>query len=570
MIQVENLALAYSGEPIFEDVSFVLNPQERCGLVGRNGSGKTTLFRILIGKESQDSGTVSIPKGYKLGYLDQHIKFTKPTLLEEACLGLKPEERDEVYRAERILSGLGFDEEEFDKSPTLLSGGYSLRLHLAKVLLSEPDCLLLDEPTNYLDILSIRFLMKFLRSWKGELILISHDREFMDAVSTHTMGLHRKRVKKIKGGCEEYFAQILQEEEVHEKTRIKREKERAHLQSYIDRFGAKASKAAQAQSRKKKLEKMPALEELKKLYDLEFHFHEKPFHGRKLLEAKEIEFSYGSEPLIEHFSLAIERGEKLAIIGKNGYGKSTLLKLLMRELTPKKGETYIADQASIGYFGQTHIQRLDEKKTIEEEIASANPTLTFSEVKKIAGQMMFSGDLAKKKIGVLSGGERSRVLIGKILAYPCNLLLLDEPTHHFDIESVEALIDALEEFNGASIIVTHSELILKRLNLHKLVICHADRQEIFLGNYDEFLEKKGWEEEKPIKKEKEKPKQQARPKKTDNEKVLEKIMALESEVEKLSFELAEHVQKNNLTKIQEFNQAIARLKNEIDELYRKI
>lgn len=504
MIQVDDLSISYGDELIFEKVSFVVNPKERCSLVGRNGSGKTTLLRLLVGQETPDHGTISFSKGYRLGYLDQHIRFSRPTVLEEAALGLKEEEREEnLYQAERLLGGLGFTEEDLQLSPSLFSGGYHLRLHLTKVLLSEPDCLLLDEPTNYLDILALRFLTKFLQKWKGELIVISHDREFMDSIATHTLGIHRKGVRKVQGTTVDFFNQIVMEEEVYEKTRLNVEKKREHLQSYIDRFGAKASKAAQAQSRKKMLQRIPALEELKKLYQLNFSFHARPFLGKKMVEMRKVDFFYQSEsPLIQNLSLDIERGERIAIIGKNGYGKSTLLRLLAGELSPMKGEVQRSEQTANGYFGQTHIQQLDHDKTIEEEIALANPRLNFSDVRRICGQMMFSGDAAKKSIRVLSGGEKSRVLLGKILAKPCNVLLLDEPTHHLDIESVEALIDAIEDFEGACVIVTHSELILKRLELHKLVVCHLAKQEVFLGDYQDFLEKIGWEEEAPPKKSK--------------------------------------------------------------------
>jgi ATP-binding cassette subfamily F protein 3 len=496
MIQVDDLTLSYSGDPILEDVSFTVNPGERCGLIGRNGSGKTTLLRLLIGQETADRGTISFSKGYRLGYLDQHIRFSCATVLEEACLGLKAEEREETYKAEAILFGLGFKEEEMDVPPQQMSGGYHLRLHLAKVLLSQPDCLLLDEPTNYLDILSIRFLTRFLKQCRGELILISHDREFMDEITTHTLGVHRKKVRKVKGGTAAFFERVVQEEEMYDRTRVNLEKKRTHLQSFIDRFGAKASKAAQAQSRQKMLKRIPAFEELKTLYNLNFNFHERPFMGKKMLEAKELAFSYlADKPMINDLSLTIEKGERIAIIGKNGYGKSTLLRLIAGELVPQKGEVRFSEQAAVGYFGQTNIQRLKETADIEEEIALANPALNLTEVKGICGQMMFGGDAAKKKISVLSGGEKSRVLLGKIIAKPCNLLLLDEPTHHLDVESIEALIDAMEDFEGAIVIVTHSELILKRLKLHKLIVCHLGSQDLFLGDYENFLEKVGWEEE---------------------------------------------------------------------------
>ncbi len=497
MIQVDGLSLAYHGEALFEDASFSIQPGERCSLVGRNGAGKSSLFRLLTGQETPDKGTIAKRKNYTIGTLNQHIVFTKPTLIEEAALGLRPGEEDCVYKAETILFGLGFTEADLDRSPQEFSGGYQLRLHLAKVLVGEPDCLLLDEPTNYLDIVSIRWFTKFLQEWTGEFILISHDREFLDSVSTHTMGIHRQKVSKFKGSTIDFFEQIMQKEEIHEKTRLNLEKKREHLQGFIDRFGAKASKATQAASKQKQLSRIPVMENLKNLYQLDFQFNEAPFPGKKMLEVEDIAFAYdptAEKPLIDHLSLLIEKGERVAIIGKNGRGKSTILRLLAGELNPLKGEAKRSDNLAIGYFGQTNIDRLHPKHTIEEEISSANSKLNFTQVKKICGLMMFSGDKSCKRNGVLSGGEKSRVLIGKIIATPCNLLLLDEPTHHLDMESIEALIDAIEDFDGGVIIVTHSELILKRMNLDKIVVCHEGKQELFLGTYEEFLEKNGWQE----------------------------------------------------------------------------
>lgn len=496
MIQFDDVTLSLLGEPLFEKVSFTLQKGERCGFVGRNGSGKSTIFRLIEGEAEADEGTISVPKNYRIGYLKQHIHFTELTVLDEAALGLPPHEKDHLYKAEMILFGLGFTEEDLYLDPHSFSGGYQLRLNLAKVLISDPDCLLLDEPTNYLDILSIRWLMNFLSEWKGEFILITHDRDFMDAVTTHTMGIHRKKVKKLKGSSTDFFQHLLMEEELHEKSRIKSDKKRAHLESYIERFGAKASKATQAQSKQKMLAREPVLEKLNQLSELSFSFQEFPFPGQKMLEAKDLRFAYTEEPLIEGVSLKVEKGERIAIIGKNGRGKSTLLRLIGGDLSPLEGQVELSPNTRVGYFGQTHVERLKPNQTIENEIAESNTTLNFTQVKAIAGLMMFSGDLSEKKISVLSGGEKSRVLLGKIVAKPCNLLLLDEPTHHLDIESIEALIEALEDFSGAVIIVTHSELILRRLGLSKIILCKEAEQTHFLGTYDEFLEKMGWEEEK--------------------------------------------------------------------------
>lgn len=496
MIQVDNLSLVYSGVPLFVNACFSLQPRERCSLVGLNGTGKSSLFRLLTNQETPDSGTIAKRKNYTIGILNQHIVFTCKTLIEEACLGLRPDERDCIYKAEAILFGLGFTEDDLERSPQEFSGGYQLRLHLAKVLVGEPDCLLLDEPTNYLDIISIRWFTEFLQDWQGEFILISHDREFLDSVSTHTMGIHRQKITKVKGSTIDFFEQIMQQEQMHEKTRLGLEKKREHLQGFIERFGAKASKATQAQSKAKMLSRIPVMENLKNLLQLDFQFNEANFPGRMMIDANQLSFSYDPSPaaqsLIENFSLSIEKGERIAIIGKNGRGKSTILRLLAGELPPKAGTIKSSEILSIGYFGQTNIDRLHPQQTIEEEIAAANTKLNLTQIKGICGLMMFSGDKSKKTNSVLSGGEKSRVLLGKIIAKPCNLLLLDEPTHHLDMESIEALIDAIEEFQGAVIIVTHSELILKRMALNKIVVCHDRRQELHLGSYEDFLQRKGW------------------------------------------------------------------------------
>lgn len=492
MIQFNQLKKSFGDQVVFEEVSLSVNKGEKCGFIGRNGSGKTTLFRLIIGSEESDGGSVALPKHYTIGYLDQHITFSEETILEEAALGLPSKEKDALYKAEAILFGLGINEKQLYEHPKTLSGGYQLRLHLTKVLLSDPDCLLLDEPTNYLDIVSIEWLEKFLSKWRKELILISHDRQFMDRVTTHTLAIHRQKIRKVKGGSEEAFEQILQEEEVQEKTRQKLEDKRSHLDSFIKRFGAKATKAKQAQSKAKALNKLPTLEKLALIDDLDFTFNYADFPSKQMVRASDLIFSYDQTSLIKDFSLELGPDDLIAIIGKNGRGKSTLLKLLAQELPPKSGVVKSSEKLKIGYFGQTNIDRLHKSHTIEEEIGLANPQLSLGEVRSICGAMMFSGDAAKKQITHLSGGERSRVLLGKILATPCNLLLLDEPTHHLDMESIEALLTAIDLFPGAVVIVTHSEMILDRLSLTKVVVCKGDKQQLVIGDYQDFLSQGGW------------------------------------------------------------------------------
>lgn len=586
MIQVVGLEKGFGTQVLFQDVTFTLGKGERVGLVGRNGSGKTTLFKILLGEELADKGEVIFPKNYLVGTLKQHLVFTKPTILEECMTALRGENAAfEQYKVEKMLLGLGFKTSDFTRPPSDFSGGYQIRLNLAKVLIAEPDCLLLDEPTNYLDIVSMRWLSKFLREFKGELILITHDRGFMDEVTTHTMGIWRQKLVKIPGGSSKYFEQILLEEEIYEKTRQNSERKRKDLEDFVNRFRAKATKAAQAQSRLKLLEKMPELEALSMMANLDFEFNHQECPGKVLMEAKDISFGYTDQQLITHLSFPILRGDKIAIIGKNGKGKSTLLNLLAGELKPTSGEISKNVNLLIGHFGQTNINRLDLENTIEDEILSANPTMGNQRARSIAGTMMFSGDLGKKKIKVLSGGERARVLLGKLLAKPSNLLLLDEPTNHLDQESVESLTLELQNYPGAVVIVTHSETMLRDV-AQKLVVFHHDKVEFLSETYDDFLKKIGWEdEEAPSQPAKvvEKPNRQEmkrlrsemiivrgrelNPLKKKMESLELEIMKLEEEQEKLEAALIDLSSSGDSKKIQENGQRLGSVKKRVEEAF---
>lgn len=498
MVNVSNLSKSYGLQCIFDDVSFTLNSGERVGLVGRNGHGKTTLFRMILGQELPDAGTISLPKGYRVGYLSQHIRFTGETVLGEACLGL-PEAsdgRDETFRAEAILFGLGFSRDEVNRDPGTISGGYQVRLNLARVLVSDPDLLLLDEPTNYLDILSIRWLTQFLRNWGKEMILITHDRDFMDAVTTHTMGIHRCKIRKMQGPTVKLYHQLLEEEEIYEKTRINDERKRQETERFINRFRAQANKAKAVQSRVKALEKRERLGKLSKIKNLEFEFTSAPFTGKRLVEAKGLSFSFdgNAPPLINGLDLSVGKRDRIAVIGKNGKGKTTLLSLLAGELVPSDGRVARHPDLRLAYFGQTNVERLHPSKSIEEEIMDVHPGGSRGAVRATCGAMMFEGDAALKKIGILSGGEKSRVLLGKLLVSPANMLLLDEPTNHLDMESTDSLIEAIEAFDGAVVIVTHNETALHDI-AERLVVFDGGEVSLFEGTYREFLEKGGWQDD---------------------------------------------------------------------------
>lgn len=497
MVIASNLQKSFGPQVLFEDVSFLINKGERVGLVGKNGTGKSTLFKMILGQERQDSGTLSTPKGYRVGALDQHIHFTHSTVLEECITALPAEKQWDHYKAEIILSGLGFSEADFQKDPTTFSGGFQVRINLCKALLADPNMLLLDEPTNYLDILSLRWLKDYLNKWPGEIILITHDRDFMDKVTTHTLGLHRKQAKKVKGDTIKYYEMIIQEEETYEQTRKNLENKRKEMQLLVDRFRAKASKASMAQSRLKMMEKMGTMEKLETEKNLGFRFNHLPCPGKTIMNIKDLSFSYDGNPVNNIFSglnFSIGRKDRIGIIGANGKGKSTLLNCLAEELTPTSGSINRHPSTRPGHFGQTNIDRLEPKNRVLDEILRSNPNLSLQAAHSICGAMMFDGDLSKKKVSVLSGGERSRVLLGKIISHPTNLLLLDEPSHHLDVESIESLIEELNDYQGALVIVTHSELILKTL-AKNLIIFHKGNAEYFHGGYEDFLEKVGWEGE---------------------------------------------------------------------------
>ncbi|MFA6170200.1 MAG: ABC-F family ATP-binding cassette domain-containing protein [Candidatus Margulisiibacteriota bacterium] len=529
MLQINNLSLGFAGHELFDDISFTIHSGERIGLVGRNGSGKTTLFKLITGEMAPDEGTISLPKNYTVGYLKQHLRFSEPTVLQEACLGLPVGEEDQIWKAEKILSGLGFTESEFDKSPAEFSGGFQVRLNLAKVLLAEPHLLLLDEPTNYLDIISIRWLKKFLQRWSNELMLITHDRDFMNSVTTHTLGLHRLKTKKIEGDTAKLFEQIATEEESYGKTLQKEQKKREEAMEFINRFRAQAARASLVQSRIKALEKMGKKEELVKITELGFRFNSVEFEANYLMRAENITFGYSPDRiLINDLSIDIGKNDRICVIGKNGKGKSTLLRLLAGELQPQAGEINPHPDCKIGYFGQTNIERLNPNLTIEEELHQLRPDMKYSDIRKTCGAMMFTGDLALKKISVLSGGEKSRVTLGKILLSPTNLLLLDEPTNHLDVESCDSMIAALDEFPGAVIIVTHSEMFLHHL-ANRLIIFNEDKVFVFEGRYQEFLDKIGWESEPKKAKKTAKHKE---PKKVDHSKQRQTIINKTAEVEK--------------------------------------
>ncbi|MGA2588150.1 MAG: ATP-binding cassette domain-containing protein [Candidatus Aminicenantales bacterium] len=495
MIVVDNLSKRYGEQALFENISFKINRKERIGLVGRNGHGKTTLFRLIVGLEEPDSGSIAVPRNYRIGYVEQQLDFAETSVFKEAQRGLPPDAHDQLWRVEKILSGLGFRPKDFDLHPAELSGGFQVRLNLTKILLADYNMLLLDEPNNYLDITSIRWLERFLLNWPGELLLVTHDRSFMDKVVTHTLAIHRRKVKKIEGDTSKLYDQIAMEEETYEKTRINDERKRKEIQGFIDRFHASAQLTGLVESRKKTLAKMVKKEKLEKLKSLEFGFAYKPFHGKYMMSVDELSFGYEPDRLlIRDFGITIGAKDRVFVIGKNGRGKTTLLKLLAGVLEPGAGKISSPLAVAPGYFEQTNVQSLSDNNTVLEEIGSAAADIEPSKARYLSGLMMFEGNNALKKISVLSGGEKSRVLLGKLIATPLNLLLLDEPTNHLDMESSDALLAAIDNFDGAVVMVTHNEMFLDAL-AERLIVFQDTGISMFEGGYERFLEKVGWEGE---------------------------------------------------------------------------
>jgi len=554
MLFVKNLHKSFGAQPLFVGADFQLNRGEKIGIIGRNGHGKSTLIRLLEGQDGLDDGEIVMPENYRIGSLEQHLNFNKDTITEEVASVLPDEERHEAWRAEKLLSGLGFANTDFNRPASEFSGGFQIRIKLAALLLSEPDLLLLDEPTNYLDVLAIRWLERFLQTWKGEVICVSHDHAFLERAITHTVAVHRLKLKKYSGGPTKCLKAIALEEEIHARTMKNDTKERNRQEKFIREFRSGARSAGLVQSRIKMLEKREKLESLTAIPPIKFTFTETDFNGAKMMEAHNLQFAYPNGPdLLKKISLELFPGDRVGIIGANGQGKTTLLRALAGEFQTDSGTYKKHINSHLGYLGQSNINRLEPERTIVEELLTVN-NITEQQARSVAGGLLFSGDLAYKRIEVLSGGEKARVNLGKILLTPVNVLLLDEPTNHLDYESVQALMNAVDKFDGAVIFVTHDERFLQTI-AKRLIVFDGGAVSAFDGSYDQFLTDVGFaseaEEEKttPL----EKALSEATERKKSN-KELQKLLRplkrqlkdLEKEIEKL--EQAQELNKDLFTR----------------------
>jgi ATPase subunit of ABC transporter with duplicated ATPase domains len=525
MISVSNLAKSFGAQTLFESASFQLNPGERYGLVGANGSGKTTLLNILSGVEPASQGTVAIPSRAQLGVLRQdQFLYEDEEILGVAMRG-NPElwealvERDRILaraadhfdarrygiveetierhdgyaaeaRAAEILEGLGIPAAVHHQPLSTLSGGFKLRVLLAQTLAGSPDALLLDEPTNHLDILSIRWLEKFLRNFAGPVVVISHDHRFLDNVATHILDVDYRTVTLYHGNYSTFMTRKAEERARREKEIENREKEIAHHREFVDRFRAKASKARQAQSKlrliEKKAEELAPLPPSSRRYPT-FRFQPYRASGREVLEIDGITKSYGDNQVLHGVDLDVRRGDRLAIIGPNGIGKSTLLKIAVGDLPPDSGVVDWGHAVRVGYFAQDHHEQLDDPDvTAEQWIAHHHPSLTTSYLRGAMGLVLFSGDEAEKRLSALSGGEAARLVFCRLALEKPNVLVLDEPTNHLDMESIEALVEALRDFEGTLILVSHDRWFVGQL-ANRVVEVTAEGIRDYRGTYEEYV-----------------------------------------------------------------------------------
>jgi len=525
MLRVSGIGKSYGARALFEDVSLELNTGSRYGLVGANGSGKTTFLKIVAGDEEPTAGAVTIPARARMGVLrqDQFLKDAE-LCLHIAMMGDREawpalEERTRIIdhgdgdpnrlaeledtlantggytleaRASDVLEGLGIPQRSHRQPLSTLSGGFKLRVLLAQVLIGGPDVVLLDEPTNHLDILSIRWLEKFLAGYRGTALVISHDQRFLDNVASHILDVDYGTIKQYAGNYSAFLLQKAAERERESVEIARAQKIVAEKRAFVDRFGAKASKAKQAQSRLKQIEKIQVGElASSSRRSPMFRFTPERPSGIDVLEVKGLSKAYGDKPVLKNVSLTVRRGERVAVIGPNGLGKSTLLKIVMSRVPADAGSTRFGHEVRPGYFAQDHHELLpNPEQTLLDYIWELCPSEGTSYVRGELGRMLFSGDEAKKKIAALSGGEAARLIFCRLSVERPNLLLLDEPTNHLDLEAIAALVEALKTFPGTLLFVSHDRWFVSELATRILEVTSEGPHE-FAGTYAEYLERCG-------------------------------------------------------------------------------
>ena len=499
MVSVEHLSIEYSSRPILDDITFLVNPRDRIALVGKNGAGKTTLLRLLAGVETPTAGRISKMGDITIGYLPQVMMHVDgKTLREDVMSVLGDKARGEEARGEearfiaemdRTIIGLGFERKDFDRPCSEFSGGWRMRIELAKILLQHPDLLLLDEPTNHLDIESIQWLEEFLKTNGNALVLVSHDRAFLDNVTTRTIEITLGRIYDYNVPYTQF--KVLRQERHEQQVRAYQNQQKMiqETEDFIERFRYKATKAVQVQSRIKQLEKLERLEvDIEDNSRLSLRFPPAPRSGDYPVIAEEVRKDFGEHMVFQNATFTIRRGEKVAFVGKNGEGKTTLVRCIMGQLD-HMGTLKIGHNVKIGYFAQNQAALLDGELTVFQTIDNVAVGDIRTQIRNILGAFMFGGEASEKKVKVLSGGERSRLAMIRLLLEPCNLLILDEPTNHLDMQSKDVLKAALKEFNGTVICVSHDRDFLDGL-VDKVYEFGGGKVREHLGGIYDFLRSK--------------------------------------------------------------------------------
>jgi ATPase subunit of ABC transporter with duplicated ATPase domains len=539
MISFSRISKQYGRQILFVETSFQLNPGEKVGLVGPNGTGKTTLFRMIVGEESPDEGEVSVPKKLTIGYFRQDVEeMSGRSVLDEAIAGsgrvgdLHHElealnhamadraQSDDMERilqrfgevqeeyehlagyalesqAREVLHGLGFDDERIDGDVGELSGGWKMRVAMARVLLGRPDVLLMDEPTNHLDIESIIWLETFLKSLPGALLMTSHDREFMNRVVTRIAEIDGGEMTAYSGNYDFYERERAIRDANKEAAYARQQAMFAKEQRFIERFAAHAAKAAQVQSRVKALEKIEKVEPPRKRRVVRFDFRQPPRSGEQVAVLEDVHKAYGRRVIYDGLNLTIRRGERWSVMGRNGAGKTTLLKMVAGALTPDAGAIKLGASLQLGYFAQQALDLLNPDLTVWQQIEKDFPHESIGVLRNLLGAFQFSGDDVEKKIRALSGGEKTRLVIARMLLNPPNFLVLDEPTNHLDLATKEMLIDALKDYDGTMLFVSHDRTFLRGLSNRVLELggeTGTDSEpHAYPGSYVEYVERTGHE-----------------------------------------------------------------------------
>jgi ATP-binding cassette subfamily F protein 3 len=532
MIQIAALTKTFGDRVLFDNVTWQISDGERVGLCGPNGSGKTTLLKILAGLDEADVGQVITPSGMTVGYLPQDgLVHTGRTLYEEALLAFEPllrikaemheledrlghpdvpdgeheqmlsrysdlQDRFRLHdgysldlKVATVLGGLGFDSTDFERPTETFSGGWQMRIALAKLLLARPELLLLDEPTNHLDLEARNWLEGYLHEYPHAVILVSHDRYFLDTVVTRIAEVYLRTLNDYPGNYSHYLVESQAKLEQLREAKRQQDEELARMKQFIDRFRYQATKAAQVQSRIKMLEKIVPIEVPPERKRVRFSFPTAMKSGRMIVELKGIRKAYGDKLVFRHANLHVERGDRIAIVGPNGTGKSTLMRMLAAVEAPDAGTRLEGHQVVRQYFAQDEASRLDPTLTVYDTLSSGSPNHMVPAIRNILGGFLFSGDDIYKRVGVLSGGERTRLAVARMLLRPSNTLLLDEPTNHLDLDSKDVLLDALEDYGGTLIFVSHDRYFVEKLANRILEVGHGELHS-YPGRYEEFLWRK--------------------------------------------------------------------------------